>query len=69
MKPRISSVTRVIRLLDDGREFVHWRDGIGAARRAWLRAFGFVYRNEYGMTSRKRGWFRSPTRGDGALFG
>jgi hypothetical protein len=67
MQTRISSVTRVIRLLDDGREFVSRRDGVG--RREWLRAFGFVYRDKDGPRGARRGWFRSPTRGDGARFG
>lgn len=67
MKPRLSRVTRCIRLLDDGREFVSRKDGADPSRRAWLKAFGFVYRDETGERGRRRGWFRSPTRGDGAL--
>jgi hypothetical protein len=60
---RRSKVEPVVHVLDDGREFVAMSDAHGyPERKAWLRQMGFVLRQELHL----QGWFRSPTRGDGA---
>ncbi len=56
-----------IELLDDGREFVGMVNAGSAKIRAQLVHDGFVFRDEQRMKSCREGWFRSPTRGDGAL--
>lgn len=54
-----------ITLLDDGREFVPTWNAVGKEARARLVEHNFVFRNE----PPRRGWFRSPTRSDGKVFG
>lgn len=60
---RRSKVEPVVHLLDDGREFVALADAHAyPERRRWLLDRGFIKRDELTLA----GWFRSPTRGDGA---